>query len=372
MNEKRIGLRLVRGVGVAAVIISGLAALAGLGEVAVRRFLPQEHLPPDLFVADKNLGYRVARNYRGEYVTRHFSVPIVTNSLGLRDREYGPPADGGVRLYILGDSFIFGNRVPVEDTVTKVLERQLQERLQPRPVEVVNGGLPGYSTIQELKFFEETVDVLQPDLVLVGICLGNDIWDNLLYTTRNAAEGGGGAWRAGGGGLRAKLTLLLKRSDLYLLVRRTFNQTFRGSERQEANDAARPRQLIGEAVRLTEDAVAGLAAATRRRGIGFAVLLITVPERVIPVAQQQELNHRFLAFAAERGIAVYDLAANIEDEGTEALYYTVHWTPYGHEVVAAAITEFLLDSGLLSTPGAIVQKAESDGHARGGEGAKAF
>src|SRR5262245_9125106 len=239
---------------VALVSFVALGLLLAAGEFAVRWWLPQEHLPPDLFVTDATLGYRVARNYHGVHVTRQFSVPLVTNSLGLRDREYGARLAGGLRIYMLGDSFVFGNRVPLEDTVTKVLERSLQVRLQPRPVEVINGGMPGYSTIQELKFFEETVDKLRPDLVILGMCVGNDIWDNLLYETRNSADGGGGAWRAGGGGWRARLTLLLKRSDLYLLIRRSFNQTFRGEEVEDTH-ANRPASSVAPALRLTEDAV---------------------------------------------------------------------------------------------------------------------
>jgi len=335
--------------------ILGVVLLFGIGELAIRRFLPQEHLPPDLFVADPNLGYRVARNYQGEYVTRHFSVPLVTNSLGLRDREYGPPPEGGVRIFFMGDSFVFGNRVPLDDTVTKVLERVLRERLRPRPVEVVNGGLPGYSTIQELKFFEETVDIVEPDVVLLGICVGNDIWDNLLYQTRNATDGGGGAWRAGGGGLRAKVTLLLKRSDLYLLIRRSFNQTFRGAEVQDTH-AQRPLEMVAPALRLTEDAVQGFAEATRRRGIGFAVLLIRVPDRVIPLGTQDDLNRQFRAFAEREGIEVYDLSPQFEDQRKGALYYTVHWTPRGHEVVAEAAADFLLQRGLLGSPTAVTAK----------------
>jgi len=338
--------RALRITGVAALVLLGLATA---GELVVRWFFPQEHLPPGLFVTDPNLGYRVARNYQGEYVTKHFTVPLLTNSLGLRDREYGPPADGTFRVYFLGDSFVFGNRVPVEETVTKVLERQLRERLQPRPVEVVNGGLPGYSTIQELKFFDETVDRLRPNLVLLGICVGNDIWDNLLYATRNATEGGGGAWRAGGGGWRAQLTLLLKRSDLYLLIRRTYNEIARGGEVEE-KQAERPAEMVPPALELTEKAVLGLAAGARRVGAEFAVFLITVPDRVIPAATQRELNARFTAFAERHGIRVYDLAAHFADDGKGDLYYTVHWTPRGHAVVATAVEDFLARTGMVGGP----------------------
>jgi hypothetical protein len=355
---KQSGFSVRRWLAMGALAVVGLAGLFGLAEIAVRIFLPQEHLPPDLFVTDPNLGYRVARNYRGTHVTRDFTVPLATNSLGLRDREYGPPPPGGLRIYFLGDSFIFGNRVPLEQTVTKVLERALQQRLGPRPVEVVNGGMPGYSTIQELTFFDETVGLIRPDVVLLGMCVGNDMWDNLVYSTRNPGDsGGGGAWRGGGGGLRAKATLLLKHSDLYLLIRRTFNQTFRGAE-VEDREADRPPSMIDPALRLTEDAVLGFAKATRARGMRFVVLLIPVTERVIPATTQRELNQRFMEFAKREGIDVVDLMPLFQAHAQDGLYYTVHWTPRGHALVAGAVADLLLHDGALGTPSAMAAKAE--------------
>ena len=359
MNTNGLGWRRI--VTVALGSLATLVVIAVAGEIGIRWLDPQEHLPPDLFVTDAALGYRVAPNYRGEYVTRTFSVPLITNSLGLRDREYGPRSEGGLRVYMIGDSFVFGNRVPVEQTVTKVLERTLRERLAPRPVEVVNGGMPGYSTIQELKFFEQTVDQVQPDLVVLGMCVGNDIWDNLLYSTRNTEDGGGGAWRAGGGGWRARLTLLLKRSDLYLLIRRTFNQTFRGEEVEDTH-ADRPASSVDPALRLTLEAVRGMANITRRRGVGFAVFLITVPKRVIPTATQQDLNARFTTFAQREGIEVLDLNPFFTMHSNEDLYYTVHWTPRGHEIVAQAVADLLTQRGWLNAPA----MASRDGRRNGG------
>ncbi|MCK6555440.1 SGNH/GDSL hydrolase family protein [Candidatus Binatia bacterium] len=343
-----------RWLSVGAVCAGLVVGLALGGELVVRVFFPQEHLPPGIFVSDPNLGYRVARNYEGEHVTRTFTVPLRTNSLGLRDREYGPPGPDTLRIYFLGDSFIFGNRVPLEDTVTKVLERQLAGRLGSRTVEVVNGGMPGYSTVQELKFFEETVDRLQPGVVLLALCIGNDIWDNLLYVERNVIDGGGGSWRGGGGGWRARLTLLLKHSDFYLLIRRTFNAIFRGSE-VEVRHQDRPAARIPDGLRLTEQAVLDMARGAWRRGAQFAVLLIPVQDRIIALDTQRDLNDRFRTFAEQHDIPVYDLRDHMPAEGESELYYTVHWTPRGHAVVADAVEGFLarnrfLDGGAAAAP----------------------
>lgn len=328
------------------IIIGGGLGLLGLvlafaaGELVVRRFFPQEHLPPDIFVSDPILGYRVAPRYNGIHATRIGPIPLVTNSLSMRDREYGPPAPGERRVYFLGDSFIFGNRVAVEDTVTKVLEHRLRERFGAGMV-VINAGMPGYSTFQELTYLEQTIAALQPEVVLLGMCVGNDLWDNLMYSTRNTAEGGRGAWRGGTGGLRARLTLLLKRSDFYLLIRRTFNDTFRKKEADETHGRVAPEQT-DEVLRLTEEVVVKMGALAQQHGVRFAVLLIAVPDSVYPLDEQRELNRRFTEYLRERGVEVFDLLPDFEAHAGEELYYTVHWTPRGHAVVADAALDFLL------------------------------
>jgi len=331
-------MRRIVGGGILCLLV--LAVSFAVGEVVVRRFFPQEHLPPDIFVSDPILGYRVAPRYDGIHPTRIGPVPLITNSLSMRDREYGPPVAGERRVYFLGDSFIFGNRVPVEDTVTKILERKLRERLGEGMV-VINAGMPGYSTFQELTYLEQTIAALQPEIVLLGMCVGNDLWDNLMYAKRNADEGGRGSWRGGTGGFRARLTLLLKRSDFYLLIRRAFNDTFRQKEADETHGRV-PQEQTDEVLRLTEEIVAKMATLTQQHGVRFGVLLIAVPDSVYPVAEQRELNRRFTDYLRERNVEVFDLSPYFEAHAREDLYYTVHWTPRGHAVVADAALDFLM------------------------------
>jgi lysophospholipase L1-like esterase len=65
---------------------------------------------------------------------------------GIRDRDYPefPPKDV-LRIVCVGDSFVFGEGVPVE----KTLVRQL-EGLAGKSVEIINGGQMGFDTLQEL------------------------------------------------------------------------------------------------------------------------------------------------------------------------------------------------------------------------------
>lgn len=339
-----------------------VAVMLVAAELGIRWLRPQEHLRTEMWVADPVLGYRMVPNYRGSYVSLKDPMPLTTNSWGMRDHEYGPRPEGGVRIYVLGDSMMFGYAVAVEQTFAKLLERSLQQRVGSRPVEVVNGGVPGYGTFQELDFFEQTVDVVQPDIVLLGLYVGNDIMDNLEHTRPNLGRLGG--WRTQGlaGWLRVQ-------SQLYIWLRRHYNAVGRRGKKMELlaidTHAVAPSARIERGLALTEKGVDAFAAAARRRGIRFAVILIPRREQVYPLLWQRTLaqlhlssaaydshqpNSRLAAFAESRGIPVFDLLGPLEARQHDKLYFVVHWNPQGNSVAAQAAADFLLNSGLLTAP----------------------
>jgi lysophospholipase L1-like esterase len=94
------------------------------------------------------------RVWRAGHNRREYRVEIAINGRGLRDRERAYAASpGGFRVLALGDSFVEGYSVPLEATVSQVLERSLAE--PGCPVEVINGGTSAYSTDQEYLFYRE-------------------------------------------------------------------------------------------------------------------------------------------------------------------------------------------------------------------------
>ena len=103
------------------------------------------------------------------------------NSEGLRDREHSKTKSADtVRIAVLGDSFAEAREVPVEQTFWSVMEQKLNEcqKFAGKKVEVINFGVAGYGTTQELITLRQKVWEYSPDIVLLAVTPYNDITDN--------------------------------------------------------------------------------------------------------------------------------------------------------------------------------------------------
>lgn len=100
-----------------------------------------------------------------------FDTDISINSQGFRgpDPSIIPPEQ---RVIVLGDSIAFGTNLPWEATFSGLLQHRLQS--DKRDVEVLNFGVGGYDTLQEVALLEALGLKYKPDLVVVAFCL-NDI-----------------------------------------------------------------------------------------------------------------------------------------------------------------------------------------------------
>jgi len=111
-----------------------------------------------------------------------WETQVKINSHGFRDREYRLEKERGVyRIITIGDSITFGNFLPAEEIFSEQLEALYNTGRQ--NVEVLNLGLGGYNTLQEVSTLEQIGTQFAPDLVVVGYCI-NDIGDtspNLKY-----------------------------------------------------------------------------------------------------------------------------------------------------------------------------------------------
>lgn len=100
---------------------------------------------------------------------------LVSNSLGYRSPEFDlqkPP--GTIRIACFGDSSTFGIGATMEDSWPALLEDYLNARGEQK-FQVINAGVPGYTSHQGLRHLRQEVDRLQPDIVFASYA-NNDFW----------------------------------------------------------------------------------------------------------------------------------------------------------------------------------------------------
>jgi len=158
-------------------VIFGFAIGAAVAEVALRII---DYSYPEFYQRDPVVGVSLLPGARGWY-RREGQSNVVINSDGLRDDEHAvakPP--NTFRIALLGDSYCEAFPVEQSQTFWSVMQRDLQgcDAAGGKHIEVINFGVSGYGTAQELLTLREKVWKYSPDLVLLAITTNNDITDN--------------------------------------------------------------------------------------------------------------------------------------------------------------------------------------------------
>jgi hypothetical protein len=135
---------------------------------------------PVFYEPDTSRGYALRPGMQGWY-RKEGEAFVRINSDGLRDREHTkvkPPET--FRIAVVGDSYAEAFQVAREKAFWSVMERRLQDcpALRGRRVEVINFGVSGYGTAQELITLREKVWEYSPDVVLLALTTNNDVLDN--------------------------------------------------------------------------------------------------------------------------------------------------------------------------------------------------
>ncbi len=254
----------------------------------------------------------------------------------LRDRNYETlPAPGVLRIAAVGDSFTFGEGVPIDLT----LFRQLERLLAPR-VEVLNGGRPGFDTLREIGVLSDLAANANCRRALV-VFVPNDIelsdelakrqtYINDLINIRDEylEERQSRAWYAHGSAI---LQYLGSQWEMRRIAQETI-QWYLDSYELEHN---------GENLRRLEEHLRQMANMPRCRVALVLYPLIEGLERDYPLAP----IHRCVAEMARRvGLPVLDLAPAFTGHTTPSLQ--VHPTDHhpngtAHKIAAEAIVDWL-------------------------------
>jgi len=230
----------------AAGIMVIIAALC-LGEIMVRVIDPQEtfrsrsrklmDLWPAMFRDDDNLPFALIP---GRYQVRDKSNAIDTvvtiNKDGYRGKEISPVKDVRTkRILFVGDSIIFGYGVGDKETLPAFLEQAAAKKL-PWPVEVINAGFHGYTSLSYYVYLKRSGLGLRPDCVIMSIFVDNDLKDLALHRIRTTDNEGRPTsvydkYRAAANGIRVPRYLgsgfclmpLVRDSQLCYLLARSFD-----------------------------------------------------------------------------------------------------------------------------------------------------
>jgi lysophospholipase L1-like esterase len=145
--------------------ISTVVVLGG-AELAARRL---GHYPPLYLTMSRQtclrrswlLGYQLIPSCTGTAGGTSFT----TNGLGLRGPEVRD--DGSIRILALGDSCTWGYRVREEESYPEILQRLLDRRA-PGRYQLINAGVPRYTSYHGVLYLSEQGLALKPAIVLIG------------------------------------------------------------------------------------------------------------------------------------------------------------------------------------------------------------
>lgn len=317
---------------------------------------------------------------------------VEINSDGLRGPEVAldhPP--GTFRIALLGDSYIQAFEVPFGKTVGEVLERRLSA-LRKTPVEVLNFGVGGYGTSQELLTLQHEVWKYSPDLIVLAVTTGNDISDNYRplkrvdYVPYHVFRGAdlvldSSFLNSKGYRSRALGTRMLQGAVQHSRLAQLFNRVRhlrRRGERQRELGGGSPEREVGlrdevylppstpawqEAWRVTEGLLRLMREEGRRNRTPFAVVTLTSGIQVTPVREKKDKflrqlgakdlyypERRLSEFAKREGIPVFNLAPPMakQAEAHQVYFHSFgrrlgigHWNERGHRAAGELIASWL-------------------------------
>lgn len=172
-------------------ILFSLIFFVLLAEIGIRLFNLTPPAQPTGFFwrsPDPTTGWSLQPNATGRWFNPvyEYDIAVTINDRGLRspDEVGYERADDTLRILVLGDSYVEALQVPLEETFPQRLARLLQAnadaRDDGRTIEVINAGVSGWGTDQQLLWLQHEGVNYQPDVVLLAVYPGNDFMNNSL------------------------------------------------------------------------------------------------------------------------------------------------------------------------------------------------
>ncbi|HEY7783310.1 MAG TPA: SGNH/GDSL hydrolase family protein [Pyrinomonadaceae bacterium] len=158
-------------------IVLGIVIGVVLAEIGLRLI---GYTYPEFYQPDNSKGYALRPGMHGWY-RKEGEAYVQINSDGLRDVEHERAKPGDtIRIAVLGDSYAEAFQVSKEQAFWSIMEEKLSQcgAFAGKRVEVLNFGVSGYGTAQQLITLRERVWTYSPDIVMLTVTTNNDIVDN--------------------------------------------------------------------------------------------------------------------------------------------------------------------------------------------------
>jgi lysophospholipase L1-like esterase len=287
---------------------------------------------------------------------------VQVNSLGYRGAEFATPKPSGVvRVLAIGGSTTFDVCVSSDEaTWTRRLEEALTRRYPGQRIEVVNGGHPGYTTVEMLlKLQLADLRLVAPDIVLAYVGL-NDLQPSAAPDFRADYSAGHAEIQRRFLGFESRPPGLLERSHLLHKIHRKLGRSAldvpqtprRAGPLPEAEAVYRAR--LGEIAGAVRRAGAEPVFLTQRLRFGADAPLSAADSvaafRWLPyltrdgiIRGMERYNDITRAAGESLGVPVVDVARDLPPAENEFADYC-HWSDLGAERMGAFVAGALPES----------------------------